>query len=298
MSIHRHSLPFRSYIYRLMLLPLFLSVSACRQESEVTTTPAAVQATVAGASTSSADAKPASIDTAAPAFLDVLSEGMPYARLREAVTGAGWLSLRNPMCWESVGGESRICNVLPEAESCSSDGACLMWFAAADGRRLRVMTSGPYRRWNDPAHESELIVSGWSLQQAAAAKPRPNCPGADFGMFLQRFVDDESVERDFTAPMVRVSELEDRGDDGYYAREVFVAGDTYRLFVLDGRPGAYSFEPDSGTTGTPKVSIETLSDDERLVRYALGSSEGNSFKFIRVGGCWLLTEDPEAPMGP
>lgn len=283
--------------FRPALLGAVLSVSvftliACRQEAPAAEQPAVVapaSGTAPAAETPSADA--------APAFLSSLSEGMAYADLRRAVTSAGWQPLRDLSCWENVGGEAAVCDALPEVESCSGDGACLMRFAdPGTGRRLQVTTYGPYERWNVPGEESALAVRSWDLQ-AAPATAAAACPSGDFDAFLQRFAADDGVREAYTAPVVEVGELyvDAQGNDA--ARTVYVAAGAYRDFDITYRDGAYRHVDADGATGAGAlpVKVESPSADTRLVRFDYGMSEGNSYRFERRAGCWVMTGDPEPP---
>lgn len=82
-----------------------------------------------------------------PAVGKSLSQGMAYQALREKLLAAGWLPLRDPQCWDNIGGEAAVCNQLPETESCSVDGRCIMHFASRQDRaKVRVGTEGPYEK--------------------------------------------------------------------------------------------------------------------------------------------------------
>lgn len=221
---------------------------------------------------------------------------MAYAKLREAVLDAGWLPLRDTQCWENVGGEAAVCDALPETASCSGDGHCLLWFAAADGRRLRVDAYGPFERWNAKGEEAAFAVRGWELHPAPVA-PATACPSADdFDAFLSGFAADPAAERAYTAPVVKVAELyaDDRGD---HSRIVYVEAGEYRDFNLDHVDGSYRFVDAEGKVDTDPLplQISTEAGGARTVRYQYGMSEGNSYRFERRSNCWYLTQDPEPP---
>lgn len=113
-----------------------------------------------------AAAEPATtpVEATAPALESAFTVGMAYADLRKRLTDAGWLPLRDPMCRENIGGEARVCGELPEVESCSGDGHCVMYFANADqGKRMRVSTYGPSERWNVPGDEAAFAVNSWDV---------------------------------------------------------------------------------------------------------------------------------------
>ncbi|MBP6749526.1 MAG: hypothetical protein KA144_07805 [Xanthomonadaceae bacterium] len=297
----------RPQSFRPLLLGAVLSVcafalAACRQEASPVAAVAAASASAdADAKTQVAPTPAAVVEVdaakAAPAFLSGLSQDMPYARLREAVIAAGWVPLRDPACWENVGGAAAVCGALPETESCSGDGACLLWFAdPSDGRRLRVSAYGPYERWNVAGQESTFAVRSWDLRPAAPVAASA-CPNEDFDAFLKRFAADATVRRTFTAPVVEVGELytDDQGNDA--SRTVYVPADAYRDFDMVYRDGAFHHEDAKGAVDSAAlpVKIESPSANVRVVRFDYGMSEGNSYRFETRGGCWTLTGDPEPP---
>lgn len=297
----------RPQSFRPLLLGAALSVcafalAACRQEAPpVAAVADAGASAVADAKTSAAQTPAAAVEVdaakAAPAFLSGLSQDMPYARLREAVIAAGWAPLRDPACWENVGGPAPVCGVLPETESCSGDGACLLWFVnPADGRRLRVSAYGPFERWNVPGEESTFAVRAWDLRPAAPVAASA-CPTEDFDAFLKRFASDPAARRAFTAPVVEVGELYIDADGNDSARTVYMSADAYRDFDMVYRDGAFHHEDAKGAVDAAAlpVKIESPSANVRLVRFDYGMSEGNSYRFETRGGCWTLTGDPEPP---
>lgn len=293
MSMQRSTLQqFRPAMLGAVLSISVFTLIACRQEPAASAAPPAA----APAPVATPAEQPAAADSP-PAFQSSLSEGMAYASLRSAVIDAGWRPLRDPSCWENVGGEARVCDALPEVESCSGDGACLMYFAdPKDGRRLRVTTYGPYERWNVPGEESSLAVRSWDLQQAPAAVAAA-CPSGDFDAFLQQFASDDGVRKAFTAPVLELGELyiDAAGNDA--TRTVYIAADAYRGFDIVHRGGSYHYQDANGgaDSGDLPVKVETPSAEVRLVRFAYGMSEGNSYRFERRDGCWVMTGDPEPP---
>ncbi len=284
-------------------LTFILLVAACKPTVPAAETPALTGRTAVEAAVST-DAVPASVK--APGVEAAFTKQMPYADLRKQLTDAGWLPLRNPMCRENVGGEARVCESLPEVESCSGDGHCVMHFAnAGEAERIRVTAYGSSERWNVAGEEASFAVASWdvsalepvakSLEGAA-----PACPSKDFESFLKAFASDDRVERAFTAPVVTVAEIEDRSDAGYFSRKVYIAGTAYRGFNVVYSRNAFHFSDDAGKQAADALMLEIASpsSDVRDVRYRYGSSEGNSYRFQNRDGCWYLTEDPEAPADP
>jgi hypothetical protein len=304
-AVHIEFHPTKRTRYRseVLALALILALVACKPNAQPEAA-AKVSAPAAAQMEPTAVAAPAAF--VEPAIKSVLLVDMPYAGLRKTLLDAGWLPLRDPMCWENVGGEARVCSELPEVESCSGDGRCAMNFASEkDGAKVRVTTYGDYGRWNTPGEESALLVKSVSFSPVkaalAAADPSaapvsPRCPSRDFDAFLKAFATDPVVERRFTAPLVAVSELYST-DDGDLSRLVYVDGASYDDFNVAFAGDAFHFVDAEGKTDAAplKLSVEAETEKVRKVRYLYGMSEGNSYRFEEQGDCWYLTEDPEPP---
>lgn len=281
------------------LLTFVLLAAACKP-----TAPAAEAAVAASpaAPAAAASASDASAVQPAAAASFAFTEDMPYADLRRQLTDAGWLPLRDPMCRENVGGEAPVCNDLPEVESCSGDGHCVMHFANAQrAQRIRVTTYGPYDRWNVKGEEAAFAVKSWQLTELApaaktAATSAVACPSRDFDVFLKAFASDDNIERAFTAPVVKVAELY-TDDNGDHARMVYVDGRAYDDFNVRYGGQAFHYVDSEGRSDMKalRLEIEGNADEVKTVRYMYGVSEGNSYTFNDSGDCWYLVEDPEAP---
>lgn len=279
-----------------ILTLVLLAAAACKPTAPAAE--AAAPAPPAAAQPTAQAAQP----TAASAVESAFTKEMPYADLRKRLTDAGWLPLRDPMCWENVGGEARVCGELPEVESCSGDGHCVMHFANADqGKRMRVTTYGPAERWNVPGEEAAFAVKSWDVTPLEPAVKSvdgapPACPSRDFDAFLKAFASDPRIERTFTAPAVKVAELYS-GDAGDQTRMVYIAGGAYDDFNVDYIDNAYRFVDGQGKVDTTPLKLDIASDGDRTraVSYRYGMSEGNSYRFEDKGDCWYLAQDPEAP---
>lgn len=277
------------------ILTAMLLAAACK--------PTAPAAEPAAAAPPAAVAEPAVAEPAtAPAVDAAFTKEMPYADLRKRLTDAGWLPLRDPMCRDNVGGEALVCGELPEVESCSGDGHCVMHFAnPAEGKRIRVAAYGPSERWNVPGEEASFAVTSWevsALDPAAKSmdSAAPACPSQDFDAFLKAFASDDRIERAFTAPVVKVAELYS-DDNGDHARMVYVAGSAYDDFNVNYAADAFHFVDSAKSVDKKplRLEIQPKGDEQRSVRYMYGVSEGNSYTFKKSSDCWYLIEDPEAP---
>lgn len=286
--------------YRNFWIPVFiLFAAACKPTAPAAEAAAAAPPVAAQPATTPAEAT-------SPALESAFTVDMAYADLRKRLTDAGWLPMRDPMCRENVGGEARVCGELPEVESCSGDGHCVMYFANADsgkgkGKRMRVTTYGPSERWNVPGEEAAFAVKSWDV---SALEPvaksiegaAPACPSRDFDVFLKAFASDPRIERAFTAPVVKVAELysDEAGDQ---TRMVYVAGGAYDDFNVDYAGNAYRFVDSEGKVDTTPLKLDVAKEGDaiRAVSYRYGMSEGNSYRFEDRGDCWYLAQDPEAP---
>lgn len=273
---------------------LALLLAACKPTAPATDAAAPATAPVATPAAQAPATEPAA--PPAPAVDAAFAKGMPYADLRRRLLDAGWLPLRDPACRENVGGEARVCGMLPETESCSGDGHCVMHFAnAAEAQRIRVTAYGPYDRWNTPGEQAAFAVQSWERSPVAAVAATA-CPAQDFDAFLQRFAADEAIERAFTAPLVKVAEL-GGGEEGDDTVMVYVAGAQYGGFNVARGGSAYHFVDAEGKRDDAALPLDIRAAGEQVrdVRYLYGMSEGNSYRFEARDGCWYLTEDPEPP---
>jgi hypothetical protein len=271
-----------------VLCLLVLLLAACKPTAPATdaAAPAAAPAATPAAPAPAAQPAPPAIDAA-------FANGMPYADLRRRLLDAGWLPLRDPACRENVGGEARVCGVLPEVESCSGDGHCVMHFAnAAEAQRIRVTTYGPYDRWNTPGEEAAFAVQSWERSPVAVAAATA-CPAQEFDAFLQRFAADATIERAFTAPLVKVAEL-GGGEDGDDTVMTYQSGAAYDQFILMHRDGKWLVEPSEGGAASAPIEIAVRAESDGAHYVSIpGNVEGISYRFERHGDCWQLTSDPD-----
>lgn len=214
-----------------------------------------------------------------------LKKDMPYADLRKIVLAEGWLPLKTEDCKENVGGEALICDQQPETESCSGDGHCNMYFANSVG--YSTLKVGTYDDFVKFFEFSAMPVNDNSIA----------CPSQDFKIFLKRFASDKAVQDAFTAPLIKVEELADDEQAGYYNRTVYQQGSNYKDFDLQAQVDGFHVldgneEKDPVTT---PLDIQPEGKDQYFIKFQYGMSEGNSYRFKKLKDCWYLTEDPEAP---
>lgn len=221
---------------------------------------------------------------------------MPYADMRQSLLDADWLPLRDPKCWENVGGTAEVCNQLPEVESCSGDGYCVMYFANKNQQLvIKIGTYGPYERWNVEKEKASLAVNFWEISPVKHSV-QENCPSLDFNSFIKQFASDKRLQKNFTDSLVRVAELKS-DDDVDYSRFVYTLATNYDEFNIRYQNNAFHFVNYTGQVDPDDLKLETITvrPHARLIRYQYGMSEGNSYLFEEKNGCWYLTEDPEPP---
>lgn len=237
------------------------------------------------------------IPVAAHALEGVLKKDMAYVNLRNAALAEGWLPLMDPLCKENVGGEAAICDQLAELESCSSDGRCLMRFAhGPDQSVLRVDTYGDYTKWSLSGESAALNVRGWEFSPAEGTAVAAQCPSQDFADFLVAFAGNDSVQKTFTLPLVKVMQYRDVGED-YETYPSYMSAADYSGFRIDHGADGFHIVDGTGKTDpqpTP-LEIKPEADGSYYVSYRYGMSEGNSYRFQHQRGCWYLAEDPDAP---
>ncbi|WP_159566712.1 hypothetical protein [Budvicia diplopodorum] len=221
---------------------------------------------------------------------------MPYADVRQSLLKADWLPLRDPQCWDNVGGTADVCNQLPEVESCSGDGHCVMHFANKNQQlEIRISTYGPYKSWNIEKEKASLTVKFWEILPIKQPVAQ-SCPSPDFDSFIQRFASDKHLQQGFTDTLVKVAQLEsdDNGDRTQFA---YTLATNYDGFNIRYQNGVFHFVDYNGRVDPDdlKPEIVTVGQHARLISYQYGMSEGNSYLFEEKNGCWYLTEEPESP---
>lgn len=275
---------------------LILALAACNRGAEAPSTDGASRATPASA-TLAAAAPPSTPAPAASAAAKDDYAGKPYAEVRGMLLAKGWLPLRTPACRTNVGGDAPVCNALPETDSCSGDGHCLMRFAhPSTARTLTLHTYGDIDRWNAPGEEADVAVRS-SEAGVAKAAPGTACPAGDFEGVLRHFAANAPARAALSRPLVRASELHSDADGDRLVPVVYAASD-YPGFALtfDGR--AFHHVDASGRTDPAPLPVEIVGGEagDMIVRYRYGASEGRAFRFERAGDCWRLAEEMPPPL--
>lgn len=107
-----------------------------------------------------------------------LKKGMAYGDFRKLVLGKGWEPVANLECKANLVGDGadalcaqnpqltscRICDELPELDSCSNDAHCLMRFHHPDAAgTLEVTGYGEVEYWNETGEDAGLQITGWEI---------------------------------------------------------------------------------------------------------------------------------------
>ncbi len=278
----------------IMSLALTALVSACDAAPPVDSQPMAATPVVDAPAQQST---PPQTSNVAQDLEGILKQGMAYADLRKAALADGWLPLMDPQCKEHIGGKAEICDQLAELESCSSDGRCNMRFAhGADQSVLRVDAYGDYTKWSLSGEAAVLNVRDWEFSRAKGADTAAQCPSQNFEDFLNAFAGDDSVQRAFTLPLVKVMQYRDVGED-YETYPSYMSAADYSGFRIDHDADGFHIVDSAGNIDpkpTP-LEIKTEPAGSYYVSYRYGMSEGNSYRFHQRRGCWYLAEDPDAP---
>lgn len=108
----------------------------------------------------------------------LLKKGMAYGDFRKLVLGNGWEPVVNPECKANLVGDGadglcaknpqltscRICDELPELDSCSSDAHCLMRFHHPDvDGSLEVTGYGEVEYWSETGEDAALQITSWEI---------------------------------------------------------------------------------------------------------------------------------------
>lgn len=155
--------------YSLPTVLMALAIGACQASAPATDqkthSPTASESAMESKSPSSIFSLPTQTGQGSTTNLQAaLKKDMAYADLRKLVVDAGWSPVIDPQCKENVGGEAVVCDQLPEVESCSGDGYCVMHFERAESKeRLDVTTYGMVEDWNVLGGDSRLNVVEWAF---------------------------------------------------------------------------------------------------------------------------------------
>lgn len=110
-----------------------------------------------------------------------LRKGMAYGDFRKLVLDRGWEPVANPQCKANMAGEDaeafcaknpqltscKICDELPELDSCSSDAHCLVRFRhPAEALTLDAVGHGEVQYWAGTGEDAGFRISSWEFDSA------------------------------------------------------------------------------------------------------------------------------------
>jgi len=102
-------------------------------------------------------------------FPPVVSVGGGYGYARQALRDAGWQPLPTADCASNMGVDfEKLCQRLPETESCSGNGYCLFHFALEPGWALTITTYGDYDRALDRGGNTGIRIESLDLTLSQA----------------------------------------------------------------------------------------------------------------------------------
>lgn len=271
------------------LLAVVMLTAACKPSA-----PPEADAAAAPAQAAAAVAAPPSATVAEVALPEALKAGAGFPEVRAALEAAGWLPLQDRAdCMGKLGDRSALCYGTPELASCDDAGCTLAFANAGAMQRLSLMVGAP--TGSDPDETPAFgAVKSWALSAIGATDPGA-CPAADFEGFLKIFAADPLVRARFTAPLVRVAQMVDRGDAGDQSQQTYVEAGNYAGFALSYRDGAWYPSVDADAPRPAPLEVRISAEDGGAYYVNVpGSVEGVSYRFERHGDCWRLTADPDA----
>lgn len=274
----------------ILLLALVALTAACKPSA-----PSPVEAVMAPAQAATTTATPQPATVTEVELPAMLKTGVGFPEARAALAADGWLPLHDRAdCMGKLGGRSALCYSTPELASCDGAG-CTMEFANADAmQRLSLMVGAP--AGSDPDETPVFgAVKSWALSEIAAAATTGACPAAEFEGFLKLFAGDPLVRAQYTAPLVRVAQMIDRGDAGDQSQQTYVAAGNYTGFALSYRDGAWYPSVDAGAPRPAPLDVRISAEEGGAYFVNVpGNVEGVSYRFERHDDCWRLTGDPDA----
>ena len=274
-------------------IPLFAAVMLTAACKPSVPSPGDVAASPAQAATTAATPPPATV--AEVELPGMLKTGVGFPEARAALTTAGWLPLHDRAdCMSKLGGRSALCYSTPELASCD-DAGCTLEFANADVmQRLSLMVGAP--AGSDPDETPAFgAVKSWALSAIDAIDPAGACPAAEFDGFLKLFAADPLVRAQYTAPLVRVAQMIDRGDAGDQSQQTYVMAGNYTGFALSYRDGAWYPSVDAAAPRPAPLDVRVSAEEGGAYFVNVpGNVEGVSYRFERHGDCWRLAADPDS----
>jgi len=160
--------------------PADAAAAAAAPAPEAAAAPAPTAAPEAAASAGAAQAAAPAGDVV-KATEAQLKKGMSYGDFRKAVLAQGWEPVITAQCKQNVVGGAyericaknpdrcKVCDDLPELESCSGDGQCLVQFKHAGAKGVLQATAyGEVDRWQDK--DSGFGITQWQLAEQPAAE--------------------------------------------------------------------------------------------------------------------------------
>lgn len=122
------------------------------------------------------------VNSSPAADLDtILKKGMAYGDFRKLILAKGWEPVVNAQCKANLAGEGandlctknpqltvcKICDELPELDTCSSDAHCLVRFRHPDATGILGVTGyGEVEYWNETGGNAGFQVTDWEFAES------------------------------------------------------------------------------------------------------------------------------------
>jgi hypothetical protein len=259
-----------------VLIAAFLLLGGCSKPE------AADEPSVATAPPVAPTPEAAPAATASGPTVDIQA-GISYAQAREQLIAAGWVAPALPTngfaesdakVKAECNGSVALCTSMPEIDACSGsdEGACVMNWSSANGKRLRVSTTGGL---------AQAKVQSFELLAATGA-PEMVCPSPVFNDFLKAFRDDVNVQRAFTADPLDMTYLDTTSAD---------ASPRTQHKSLDWAAINKPVMVSSDSLGNEGLVQTIEGSDQRyqVVETQPGTGTKKTYDFSQVDGCWRLT---------
>ncbi len=106
---------------------------------------------------------------AKPEYPAAAAAGLAYGDARQALLDTGWRPQPTAECASNMGvGFEKLCQTLPETESCSGDGYCLFHFSHEPGWVLTITTYGDYGRALQRGSKTGINIESLNLASSRA----------------------------------------------------------------------------------------------------------------------------------
>ena len=212
-----------------------------------------------------------------------LKKGMDYALARQQLLDAGWkvpklpeggYSAADAKVVSECAGSVSVCNRLPEIDSCSGDGMCVMQWTDPAGQPVMITVEGGLK---------EPSVSSWQKTGAApqAKSNGDSCPSLSFDVFLKAYRERTHLQDVFTLDVVKYTYVAEIEDGGYGEKTVSKSKNDLDAPLI---PSQETLK-DSGTA----VKVRQNGSNAFVTEQQKGTDALKEYRFVKQNGCWYLS---------